>query len=80
MCVRVGLQDLTQKALTLTQKGEGGKDGDVASASQRSFWCLLGHLYVKARLALDTMSESLDLSASTPKVLPTANPKLQGFK
>lgn len=65
---------LTQEATpSAWQTVEGGDRlrGESAGASQRHFWCLLGHLYARARAALGSMDGHFDMPisvASSPQV------------
>ena len=53
--------------------GDGRVQAEVASARQRHFWCLLGHLYAQARQALSALGDHLELSESSATSSPQAS-------
>jgi len=65
------LQEATPIAWQGTERGDRMK-GQAAGASQRHFWCLLGHLYARARVSLGRLEGHFDVpsSASSPQVPP----------
>ena len=52
---------------------DGRTQAEVASARQRHFWCLLGHLYAQAQQALSALGDHLELSESSATSSPQAS-------
>ena len=63
------VQEATPNAWQVSEGGDRLR-GESVGGSQKHFWCLLGHLYARARAALGSLEGHFDQpsSASSPHV------------